>query len=468
MAWSMGLHLGESVLELTGRSSQTPPTQTEAPILKYRVVVPQGTSNIAISQFFTKNNITEVSQVQIATHLPLKILEAQHGSTIAVLTTLGFENWLEISLPLKTRYFTIQPEKQPFILDREFIFGVDERINASGHIEKLINDADLDFLVNKLNLHQIKTVAICFLHSQQNPENEKRVAQYLTANGFQVFLSSVHVSQDEKSRFWAAITNAYTHKYYREILNSLNEEFKKVLLPNGTITIGKYDLQDVLNNKVAPLETAFSFSDHIASRFALTTPLLYCGAEDILLFNGRGGFSSEFTTPIGPLAATHRPFEKTTLQPLTRLGRGFFSDLTFTSEKISFDPGPMLFGRNLTPTLFDLLLTSENREPIAGLNEKLHERGRTRLAETLAVYARNYSESTSMSSTTLAQKLLSMAKESWLDNIYDQLHTYDLSNLTLCGPLAPYIQKYIGGQVVGDDFFITTSLIRTENIGADK
>lgn len=464
MAWSIGLHLGESVIELTGRSSQTP----AIPLLKHRTFITQGSPGLAINQFCAKHDITEISQVQIVTNLPLKILDANHGSSLAVLTTLGFENWLELSLPLKTQYFTTLPEKASFILDRELIFGLNERTNASGHIEKLVDDAELEFLVSKLNLHQIKSVAVCFLHSNRNPENEKRVAHYLMANGFQVFLSSTHTCQDEKSRFWSAITNAYTQKYFHEILNSLSVELQKVLTADGSVTIGNYKLSDVLSNKVAPLETAFLFSDYIASQFACTTPLLYCGIEDLMFFSGTGVKASEFSTPMGKLAVPHWPFEKMKLQPLTRLGRGFFSELTFTPEKISFDPGPMLFGRGLIPTLFDLLLANEESDPIMGINEKLQDRGRLRLQETLAAYARNFAEPTHMNSTALAQKLLSMAGESWLDNIYDALPTLDISHLTLCGPLANYMQKHVGGKVIGDDFFITTSLLKVDQSKVDQ
>lgn len=455
MAWSIGLHLGESILELAGRSSQTP----TAPVLKYRTFIPQGSPGPAVGQFLKKNNITEVEQVQIVTNLPLKILEANHGSSLAVFTTLGFENWLELSLPLKTRHFTMQPEKCPFILDRELIFGLNERTNAIGHIEKLLDDTELEFLVSKLNLHQIKSVAICFLHSHKNPENEKRAAQYLTANGFQVFASSAHASQDEKSRFWSAITDAYTHKYYHEILSSIFSELDKVLTPNNSVKIGDHKLSDVLNHQVTPLATAFSFSDYVSRQFARTTPLLYCGAEDIFLFNGAAEKKAEYATSMGRLASPHWAFEKTTLQPLTRLGRGFFSGFTLTAEKISFDNGPMLFGRSLTPTLFDLLFAGETADAPMGISEKLHDRGSARLQETLSAYARSFYEPLHINSTTLAQKLLSMASQSWYDDISNKLNTSDLSHLTLCGPLASYIKKHIEGQLIGDDFFITTSLL---------
>lgn len=456
MSWSIGLHLGESVVEVAGRSSEKP-----AQAIKQRMIVAQGAPHLALSPFFAKNEITEVERVEIITNLPLKIIDAAHGSPVAVLTTLGFENWLELSVPLKTTYFNTRPERGAFVLDRELIFGLQERTNASGHIEKLVDESELEFLVSKLSLHQIQNVAICFLHSHRNNENEKRAAAYLTAKGFQVFLSSTQTkAQDERSRFWQAIYNAYVSRYYTEILTNLSTELQKVVKPDATIKVGSHNLADVLAHKVAPLQTAFTFTDFASQNFARTTPLLYCGIEDFLFFKPNCEVARDFNTSTGALATAHWPFVRTQVQPLTRLGRGFFSEFTLTAERLSLDPGPILFGRGLAPTLLDLLVTQNQTEPVSGIKEKIHDRGRTRLDEALSVYARNMAESSNLSGRQVAEQILLMASESWRYEILQHLPQHHLVGLTLCGPLAPYVQKYLGGQVIGDDFFLTTALLK--------
>ncbi len=473
MSWSIGLHLGESVVEVAGRSSRDPAKANSEPLIKQRMIVPQGSPHLALGAFFTKNEITEVDHVQILTNLPLKIIDAAHGSPIAVLTTLGFENWLEMAVPLKTAHFTTRPERNSFLLDHELIFGVQERTNASGHIEKLLDENELEFLVSKLALHEIKNVAICFLHSNRNAENEKRSAAYLTAKGFQVFLSSaVQTSStggpkpptakksDEKSRFWSAIYNAYASRYYLEILTAVQAELQKVLKPEATVKFGPHDLADVLAMKVPPLETAFSFTNFVSQNFARTTPLFYCGIEDFLFFRPHTELVHEYSVPTGALAFEHSPFVRPQIQPLTRLGRGFFSEFTLTSERITLDPGPILFGRGLAPTLLDLLLMQDKSEPVSGIKEKIQDRGRTRLTEALAVYARNMADSTHLSGSELAEQIVKMAGESWRYEILQHLPQHHLVGLTLCGPLAHRVQKYLGGQVIGDDFFLTSALLK--------
>jgi hypothetical protein len=464
MSWSIGLQLSESVIELSGRSSQTP----EAPLLKHRSFYPQGLPGPAVAQFFAKNDITDVSRVEIVTNLPLKILEAGHGSHIAVLTTLGFENWLEMNLPLKTPFFTNQPERQNMPIDREFIFGVQERTNASGHIEKLPDDTDLEFLTSKLQMHEISKVAICFLHSNKNPENEKRVAQYFQSRGFWVDTSHSHSATikspsnqdpDEKMRFWSAVANAYTQKYYGEILTSLANEFEKVKTADAQIRLGAHLINDVIEGKVKPLDTAFSLTDHMGQKFAKTTDLLYCGVEDFVFFKSLREEVCTYANTGFSLAQRHWPYHSLRLQPNTKLDRGFFSDLSFSNEKLPFDPGPMLFGRGLSMLLFDLLFLDYKGEAIQGVTDKFQDRGRQRLTESLAAYARNMADAKHSTRDELAHKLLTMAALSWRSDFSKYGFESEKSNLTLCGPLASVVHAHLGGQIVGDDFFVPSSLL---------
>ena len=83
------------------------------------------------------------------TNLPQKIIESGHGAPAALLTTSGFENWLEMNLPVKTNFITLLPERAPFLIERDFIFGIDERTNSNGHLEKNVNDTEIEFLIRE-------------------------------------------------------------------------------------------------------------------------------------------------------------------------------------------------------------------------------------------------------------------------------------------------------------------------------
>lgn len=465
MSWSIGLHLGESIVEIVGRKavdSEDKNKQQDAQLVKSRIFMPQVAPELAFSQFVSANNIEKISYLKIVSELPIKIIEAEHGTPAAVLTTSGFENWLELNLPVKTPHFSSLPERQKFLIDREYIFGINERTNAQGHIEKILDESELEFLVAKLALHEIKTVAVCFLHSDKNAENEKRTKLFLEKHGLKVFLSSSSVkSNNEISRFWAAALNAYVTPFFIEKVTALNEEIKKIAAPDAKILWGKHLLSDIIDGQITPLDASFTFTDFISENFAKTTPLLYCGLEDFIFFNASGNATSEsarniWASPVGPVSVKHLPYLKLTHQPLTKLDRGFFSELSLINEQITYDPGPVVFGRGHTPCLFDLLTFNENLESIEGVAEKMNERGRLRCKETLSAYARNLSEETTISYEDLAESICANAAFAWQSEIGD------LKSLTLCGPLAPIIKKYIPAKCVGNSFFAVSSLIQED------
>ncbi len=451
MTWSIGLHLGESVVEIVGRKAE----DHDAEVIKSRIFMPQMAPELAFSQFVAANNIEKLSHLKILSALPVKIIEAEHGAPAAVLTTSGFEIWLELNLPVKTPHFSSLPERQNFLIDREYIFGISERTNAQGHIEKILDESELEFLVAKLAMHEIKTVAICFLHSDKNSENEKRAKLYLEKHGLKVFLSSpLPSSAYENSRFWAAALNAYVTPYFSEKMTALNEEIKKIATEDAEILWGKHKFSDVVEGIVSPLDAAFSFTDFVSDNFAKTTPVLYCGLEDFIFFKPGGVARDLWPSPVGNVSIKHTPYLKLKNQPLTRLDRGFFSELALSNEKINYDPGPVVFGRGHTLCLFDLLTYEENLDFIEGVHEKMSDRGRARCKETLSAYARNLSESESIDSEYLVQSLCENAAFSWRNEIGEN------DSLTLCGPLAPLVKKYFNSKATGDSFFIVSSLLQ--------
>lgn len=454
MAWSIGILLGESALEIVGVQKDSGDGETNKKV-DHRVCMAQGTLESLLTQFLSQNDIKDVKQLRIVSPLPLRILEAAYGTSTTFITTAGFEHWLEMTAPLQQPYYTSLIKRQPSYIERDFFFGVKERTNAQGHIEKLLDESELEFLISKLELHGIKSVAVGFLHSHLNPENENRARQILEERGFKVFLSSKYKDVEERPRFWSAILNSYVSPLFIERMQIIETAFRAVATPDADFHLGPHALGDVISGKVQPLETAFSFTDYMAQRFAKTSHVLYCGLEEFLFFEPQAETQKIWSDPHHTFAANHIAFKKMRLQPLMQLGRAYFSELTFCSEKITFDPGPVVFGRGLIPTLFDLLTyrqECENHLPSCVLARR-NDRGILRLKETLEAYARNLSGDERISAEELENKLLKIATDSWRCDLGET------QNLILCGPLAPIMKKHINGQVIGDDFFTTTALL---------
>ena len=454
--WSIGIHLSDAIVELSATNRSAAPSSG---VLKQRYFLAQATTEHPISQFIKKHSIPSVASVKIVTQLPLKIIESGHGTPTAVVTTSGFENWLELNTPLKTPYFTSRPKRPAMLIDRELIFGISERTNAMGHIQRLVDEKELEFLVSKLELNNIKSVAICFLHSNKNPENELRAAQYFKSRGIETFTSSTfkdHSSDNERSRFWTTIVNAYVAPYFTEFLTKIKTELLPLMTDPSQIFILDQPLSDFLEKRNPPTESATSLVNHLARNYAKTASLLYCGLEDFIFIPCRPADGTHLNLPFGQILASSPVHQRIEPQSLTQLGRSFFSELSFARKKVSLDPGPMTLGRGLRPTLFDIMVFDQKKESLpASLNEKISDRSVKRLEETLIAYARAMSSASNPSATSIVAELLSQAAESWRSEISLQKGQH----LLLCGPLSSLIKKYLPGEIIGDDFFTSTSLL---------
>ncbi len=466
MAWSIGLHLGEHFSEVVAQfNGEAVSPDGPGRLVKKRFFTPQMAPEAGLSQFLTENSIQKIDRAQLATSWPQRIIEARHGSSIAVLTTSGFESWLELTQPLKTQFFSPHPERPTPLFDSEFVFGVNERVNAQGHIEKLLEETELEFLCSKLELNQIKNIAVCFLHSYKNSTNENLARKYLEAKGYQVYISSQWApspgpvpdhSQNEKTRFWQTIRNAYCRPLFAERLQKISDLLTPLLSDPSQLKMGKDDLSQSISGLTAPLADSNSVTDFITQKFAPATPLLYCGLEEFVLLDG----SRRKSTPISN--------EKLRLQPLTTLGRTFLSPISFRPETASYDPGPITFGRGHTPTLFDLVVSAKDFVPPMGAAEKVTDRGRNRLNEHMVAYARSSSDKMNVPADQLIKALLQMAGEILRDDIRNKLVTQNAAKnvieLRIAGPLAAIIAPLLRAPLfkvtaLDDEFLAAKALL---------
>lgn len=122
-----------------------------------------------------------------------------HGTTVAtnaflenktaktaLIVTKGFEHILHIGRQNRLNLFSLKPEKQNPLIPLSFSFGVSERTLFNGQIEKPVKTKELIDIGARLKRENVSSVAILFLHSYANPENEKVAEKILKEMGFNV------------------------------------------------------------------------------------------------------------------------------------------------------------------------------------------------------------------------------------------------------------------------------------------
>ncbi len=146
------------------------------------------------------------------------------GAKVALLTTEGHRDVIEMREGLKPdRYDLRSPPPEPLV-PRERRFGVRERLRASGEVLTPLDAGSLGEAIAAVKQSGATSVAVCFLHSYLNPVHERAAVEHLAREmpGISVSRSSDVLPQiKEYERVSTTIVNAYVEPVVRRYLTNL-------------------------------------------------------------------------------------------------------------------------------------------------------------------------------------------------------------------------------------------------------
>jgi N-methylhydantoinase A/oxoprolinase/acetone carboxylase beta subunit len=183
---------------LTGLSealAQLPPAATES--------IKNGTAHLWMT--------SDLSRVSLREHW---------GADCALITTEGFENLLSLGTGQRKNLFGLSAERSTPFISKDFSFGVTERTLKDGTIAKPLDFTEIENIISKLELSNVKNVAICFLNSKKNPQNEKDLAKFLKDKGYGVFCSHLE-NGNELARTEKAASKAFLATTESEFLEKI-------------------------------------------------------------------------------------------------------------------------------------------------------------------------------------------------------------------------------------------------------
>ncbi len=159
----------------------------------------------------------------LATNL---ILTKQGLPKVAFFATKGFSDIIEIARQNRPKLYDLYFEKPKPLVDKETRFEIEERTDVKGRIITKLNEEELE----KSSIEALKkgavSLAICFLHSYANSENEKR-AQEIARKYFRYISASHEVAPEprEYERASTTVINAILMPVIAEYLEVFDEVY---------------------------------------------------------------------------------------------------------------------------------------------------------------------------------------------------------------------------------------------------
>ena len=121
----------------------------------------------------------DVDEIRHGTTVAANAILELKGAKTGLITTKGFRDVLEIRTLRMPRLYDITWEKPVPLVERYLRVVVDERISARGEILKPLDPTDAESAIDKLLAEGVEAIAVCLLHSYNNPVHELMIKEII-------------------------------------------------------------------------------------------------------------------------------------------------------------------------------------------------------------------------------------------------------------------------------------------------
>lgn len=176
----------------------------------------------------------------------------KQGAKIALLTTEGFKDVLQIGTTKRDEIYDLFYKKPVPLVPRNDRFEIPERIRWNGTVLQELDEQKVKEILKKLD-PSIENICICFLNSYINPSHEAAAERIIKEEKPSLSISCSHKISPvyrEYGRMSTTVLNGYVMPTTRAYLNSLKTQLTENSLPIEPLIItgdgGTTVLDDVL------------------------------------------------------------------------------------------------------------------------------------------------------------------------------------------------------------------------------
>ena len=171
-----------------------------------------------------------VERIGHGTTVATNALIQRSGGKVALITTKGFRDLLEIGRQTRPHMYSLQIDHPDPLVPRELRLEVAERLLADGSVRIALDEEDVSKTAKKAVASGADAVAVCFLFAHVNPAHEQAVGETLQTAAPEVPISlssDVQPEFREYERFSTTVLNAYLQPIFTAYLESLSANISK-------------------------------------------------------------------------------------------------------------------------------------------------------------------------------------------------------------------------------------------------
>ena len=311
----------------------------------------------------TGTDLATVERFVHGTTVGVNTIIQRRGARIALFTTAGFTDMLELARLRMPNPYSLFCERPAPLIPREHVFGIPERMTAAGATLQAPREPDIAAALAQAREAGCDGIVVSFLHAWREPAHEHQVAAMIArlAPDLVVFRATeIWPAIREYERTTTAILNAYVHPRIATYLDRVAAELATagiaapLLLTTSaggtmTATAGRRDCVGMLLSGTASGVVGAGVVARAAGMPAiLTLDMGGTSADVAILEHGQPSFATGHAIGEFPLAIT--------TVAVTSSGQGGGSlvwidaqgVLQVGPESAGSTPGPACFGRGGT------------------------------------------------------------------------------------------------------------------------
>lgn len=301
------------------------------------------------------------------------------GARIALITTRGFEDVIQIGRQNRGELYNIFWESPVPLVEESMRFGLNERTTFEGKVIQRVKKSELLSLINKIKKSKAEGIAICFLHSYANPKNEESAERALKSLGIPISVSSRILPEfREFERTSTVAANSYLLPKVKTYMDSLSHK-----LPTADISVMQSN-GGVISPEQAALEPVrIILSGPAGGVVGAAKVAELAGYKKIITYD-MGGTSTDIALcEDGPKFTTETVIDgvpiKIPMIDIATIGAGGGSIASIDSggalkvgpQSAGAEPGPACYGKGSYPTVTDANLVLGRIKPEAFLGGRM-------------------------------------------------------------------------------------------------